>query len=34
VFYARDRSDDYAPPRLVIPGAGPTEKLYLPLVLR
>ncbi len=34
VFYARDRSDDYATPRLVIPGAGPTERVYLPLVLR
>ena len=34
VFYARDKSDDYATPRLVIPGAVPTEKVYLPLVLR
>ena len=34
VFYARDRSDDYATPRLVIPGAGPAERVYLPLVLR
>jgi hypothetical protein len=34
VFYARDRADDYATPRLVIPGAEPTEKVYLPQVLR
>jgi len=34
VFYARDKSDGYAPPRLVIPAAGSTVKLYLPLVLR
>ena len=34
VFYARDKSDDYAAPRLVIPGAGPTEKVFLPLMLR
>ena len=34
VFYARDKADDYATPRLVIPGTGPAEKVYLPLVLR
>ena len=34
VFYARDKSDDYATPRLVIPGAGLPEKVYLPLTLR
>jgi hypothetical protein len=34
VFYARDKADDYATPRLVISGGGPAEKVYLPLVLR
>ncbi len=34
VFYARDKSDDYATPRLVIVGSELTEKMYLPMVLR
>lgn len=34
VFYARDKADDYATPRLVIPGAGLAQRVYLPLVQR
>jgi hypothetical protein len=34
VFYARDKADGYAAPRLVVPGAGPAETVYLPVALR
>jgi hypothetical protein len=34
VFYARDKADGYAMPKLAIPGAGLPEKIYLPLVYR
>lgn len=33
VFYARDKTDDYAVPQLVVLG-GPTKKVYLPLMRR
>jgi hypothetical protein len=34
VFYARDKSDDYATPKSVIPGAPLSETVFLPVVLR
>ena len=35
VFYARDKSDGYATPKLVLPGAHPAQHwVYLSLVRR
>ncbi len=35
VFYARDKADAFAAPKLVVPGAGPVgKKVYLPMLRR
>jgi hypothetical protein len=34
VFYARDKADDYAAPRLVVPGGELPNKIFLPVAVR